>query len=67
MYIDGDFVMNSIQPNFLSLLLTGKFPIGVTARARLKRIFTSGEYTINKCLFLLFEYSEFTDHGQNLL
>ena len=45
MYIDEDFAINRIQPNFLSLLLTGKFRRGVTERVRLKRIFTSGVYT----------------------
>ena len=42
-YIDEDFAINGIQPKFLSLLLTGNFRRGVTERARLKRIFTSGE------------------------
>ena len=43
-YIDEQFVINGIQPKFLSLLLTGKFCRGVTERVRLK-IFTSSEYT----------------------
>ena len=42
-YIGEEFVINGIQPKFLSLLLTGKFRRGVTERVRLKRIFTSGE------------------------
>ena len=46
MYIDEEFVINGIQPKFLSLLLTGKFRRGVTERVRLKRIFTSGENTV---------------------
>ena len=45
-YIDEEFAINGIQPKFLSLLLTGKFRRGVTERVPLKRIFTSGEYTV---------------------
>ena len=45
-YIDEEFAINGIQPKFLSLFLTGKFPGGVTERVRLKRIFTSGEFTV---------------------
>ena len=45
-YIDEEFAINGIQPKFLSLLLTGKYRRGVTERVRLKRIFTSGEYTV---------------------
>ena len=43
--LDEDFGINRIPPKFLSLLLTGKFRRGVTERVRLKRIFTSGEYS----------------------
>ena len=46
MYIDEGFATNGIQPKFLRPLLTGKFYRGVTERVRLKRIFTSGEYTV---------------------
>ena len=46
MYIDEEFAINGIQSKFLVLLLTGKFRRGVTERVRLKRIFTSGEYTV---------------------
>ena len=46
MYLDEDFAINLIQPNFVSLLLTGKFRRGVTEWVRLKRIFSSGEYTL---------------------
>ena len=45
-YIDEEFAIIGIQPKFLSLLLTGKFCRGVTERVRLKRIFTSREYTV---------------------
>ena len=45
-YIDEEFAINGIQPKFLSLLLTGKFRRGVIERLRLKRMFTSGEYTV---------------------
>ena len=44
MYIDEDFAIDRIQPNFLSLLLTGKFRRGVIERIRLKRIITRGVY-----------------------
>ena len=44
-HIGEEFAINGIQPKFLSLLLTGKFRRGMTERVRLKRIFTSGEYT----------------------
>ena len=43
---DEEFAINGIQPKFLSLLLTGKFCRGVTERVHLKRLFTSGEYTV---------------------
>ena len=46
MYVDEEFAINGIQAKFLSLLLTGKFRRGMTERVRLKRIFTSGEYTV---------------------
>ena len=45
-YIDEDFAINWIQPNFLSLLLTGKYRRGVAKRVRLKGIPTTGEYTV---------------------
>ena len=45
-YIDEGFAIDLIQPNFLSLLLTGKFRRGVTERVRLKRIFKRGVYTV---------------------
>ena len=45
-YSDKEFAINGIQPKFLSLLLTGKFCRGVTERVILKRILTSGEYTV---------------------
>ena len=45
-YIDEEFAINGIQPNFLSLLLTGKFRRGLTEKVCLKRIFTRGEYTV---------------------
>ena len=41
-----EFAINGIQPKFLSLLLTGKFRSGMSERVRLKRIFSSGEYTV---------------------
>ena len=50
MYIDEDFAINCTQPNFLSLLLTGKFRRGVIERVRFKRIFTSGVYTVTQRL-----------------
>ena len=46
LYIDEEFAIYGIQPKFLSLLLSGKFRRGVTERVGLKRIFTSGEYTL---------------------
>ena len=45
-YINEEFAINRIQPKFLSFLLTDKFRRGVTKRVRLKRILTSGEYTV---------------------
>ena len=45
-HIDEDFPISELQPNFQSLLLTGKFRRGVTERIRLKRVLTSGEYTV---------------------
>ena len=45
-YIDEEFAINGIKPKFLSLLLTSKFRRGMTQRVRLKRIFTSCEYTL---------------------
>ena len=45
-YIDEEFAINEIQSKFQSLLLTGKFRRAATERVRLKRIFTSSEYTI---------------------
>ena len=45
-YIHEEFAIDGIQPKFLSLLLTGKFCRGVTERVRLKRVFTSGEFTV---------------------
>ena len=51
-YIDEEFVINSIKPKFLSLLLTGKFRSGVTERVRLKIIFTSGLYTDIQRLYI---------------
>ena len=37
-YIDEDFAINWIRPEFLSILLTGKIRIGVTERGSLKDI-----------------------------
>ena len=51
-YIDGNFAINVIQPNILSLLLTGKFRSGLTERVCLKRVFTNGESTVNQRLFI---------------
>ena len=51
-YIDEEFAINGIEPTFLSFLLTGKFPKGVAKRVRLKRIFTSGEYTVIQWLYI---------------
>ena len=45
-YTDERFAINGIQPKILSLLLTSTFRREVTGRVCLKRIFTSGEYTI---------------------
>ena len=36
-YIDEEFVIYGFQPNFLSLLLIGRFRRGVTERVHLKR------------------------------
>ena len=36
-YIDEDFAINWIRPKFLSLLLTGNVPIGVTERGSFKK------------------------------
>ena len=36
-YIDEDFAINLIRPNFLSLLLTGIIRIGVTERGNFKK------------------------------
>ena len=36
--VDEEFVINGIQPKYLTLLLTGKFRKGVTEWFRLKRI-----------------------------
>ena len=52
MYIDGDLAIKLNQANFLSLLLTARFRRGVTERVRLKRISTSGGYTVKQWLFI---------------
>ena len=36
-FIDGDFAINRIRPNFLSLLMTGIIRIGVTERGSFKK------------------------------
>ena len=36
-YIDKEFAINGIRPKFLSLLLTGITPIGVTERGSFKK------------------------------
>ena len=46
-HIDEDFAIYIIQPNFL---LTGKYRRGAAERDRLKRILTSGEYTVIQLL-----------------
>ena len=43
-YIDEEFAINGIHPKFLSLLLTGITPIGVTERGIFKKICGSGAY-----------------------
>ena len=45
-YVDEEFAIKGIQPQLLSLLLTGKFRRSVTERVHHKRIFTSVEYTV---------------------
>ena len=44
--VDEDFAINLNQPNFLSLLLTDNYRRGLAERVPLKRILTSGEYTV---------------------
>ena len=41
MYIDGNFAINLIHPNYLSILLTDKIRIGMTGRA-VSKIFVRG-------------------------
>ena len=70
-YIDEDFAINWICPEFLSLLMTGIIRIGVTERGSFKKYsgvvhipFFEG-YMNNIKLSLT--YSEFTVHMQNQL
>ena len=66
-YIDEEFVINGIQPKFLSVLFTGKFRRGVPERVRLKRIFTSGEYTVIHRLCIAYSCCLQTHKVQNLI
>ena len=45
-YIDKEFAINGIHPKFLSLLMTGIFPRGMTELVCLKRLFTRGDFTV---------------------
>ena len=45
-YVDEDFAVNWICPKFLSLLLSGKIPIGVDRKVYSQNVLVSGEYPI---------------------
>ena len=45
-YIDEEFPINRIQPKFLSLLMTGIFPRGMTELVCIKRSLTRGDVTV---------------------
>ena len=66
-YIDEEFGISGIHPKFLSLLLTGKFLRGVTEMVRLKRILTSGEYTVIQRLCIALFCCLQTHKVQNLI
>ena len=69
-YIDEDFAINLIRPEFLSLLMTGIIRIGVTERGSFKKYLEGCISRSSKAVHnikLPLTYPEFSVHMQNQL